>query len=43
MFLTFLKRYQKCLHILSRFQDIRNGKEKIRKQKSKIKALFTFL
>ena len=32
----------KCLHILSRFEDIRNGKEKIRKQNSKIKALFTF-
>ena len=29
----------KCLHIFSRFQDIQNGKEKIRKQNSKIKAL----
>ena len=25
-----------------RFQDFRNGKEKIQKQNSKIKALFTF-
>ena len=29
----------KCLHILSSFQDIRNEKEKIRKQTSKIKVL----